>query len=76
MLVTTRQLTVDIDFHSRKTTNYVSQWLPSTVWWLPTFFNIYIFFCVQQKKETHTGLEHLEGEKIIITFSFWGKLSL
>jgi len=24
-----------------------------------------VFFCVQQKKETHTGLEQLVGEKMI-----------
>ncbi len=30
-----------------------------------------IFFCVQQKKETHTGLGQLEGE-----FSFLDELSL
>ncbi len=35
-----------------------SQWLPSNVW-LPTFFKI---SCVQQKKETHTGLEQVWGE--------------
>jgi len=76
MLVTTRQLMVGIDFHSRKTTNYVSQWwfLQLSGGYQHSSKYIYIYFCVQQKKETHTGLEHLEGEKIIITF--WGKLSL
>jgi len=46
----TRHLMDPIDFNSRK-----SQWGPSTV---PT----YIFFCVQQKKEIHTGLKQLESE--------------
>ncbi len=36
-----------------------------------------IFVCIWQKKEIHTGLEQLEGEKIMIEFSlFWGELSL
>ncbi len=29
-----------------------------------------IFFCVKQKKETHTVLEQLEGEEIITIFIF------
>ncbi len=29
--------------------------------WLPTFFK-YILFCAQQKKETHKGLEQVDGE--------------
>ncbi len=37
------------------------KWGPLTVW-LPTFFKIY-FFGVQQKKETQTGLEQLEGDR-------------
>jgi len=37
---------------------YGSQWLPTL--WLPTFLKK-ILFCVQQKKETHTGLEQHEG---------------
>jgi len=41
-----------------------SQWGPSTVW-LPTVFKI-SFFCVQQKKEIHTGLEQHEGDRIFI----------
>jgi len=32
-----------------------------------------IFFCVQQKKEIHTGLEQLEGHKIMTEFSYFGK---
>ncbi len=35
-----------------------------------------IFFCVQQKKETHAGLERHEGEQMITKFSFSGELSL
>ncbi len=31
-----------------------------------------VFFCAQQKKYTHTGLEQLEGESIMREFSFWG----
>ncbi len=32
-----------------------------------------IFFCSQQKKETHTGLEQLEGERMITEFSLSGE---
>jgi len=35
-----------------------------------------IFLCVQQKKETHTGFQQLEGEKMITEFSFLGGVSL
>ncbi len=28
----------------------------------------HVFFCVQQKKETHTGLDQLEGECILTSF--------
>jgi len=30
--------------------------------------NIYV--CVQQKKETHSGLKHLEGEYMMTEFDF------
>ncbi len=33
-----------------------------------------ILFCVQQKKESHTGLEQLEGEQVT-EFSFLGELT-
>jgi len=33
-----------------------------------------IFFCFQQKKETHTGLEHHGGE-LMTEFSFLGELT-
>jgi len=33
------------------------------------------FFCVQLKKETHTGLEQLEGEEMMTEFKFLGELS-
>ncbi len=33
-------------------------------------------FYVQHKKETHTGLEQHEGEKIMTKFKFLGELSL
>jgi len=35
-----------------------------------------ILFCAQQKRETHTGLEQHEGEKMMTEFSFLGELSL
>ncbi len=35
-----------------------------------------IFFYIAQKKETHTGLEQLEGEKMIKLFSVLGELSV
>jgi len=35
-----------------------------------------IFFCVKQEKETHTGLKQLEGEYMMIEFSFSGELCL
>ncbi len=38
---------------------YKSQWLPARILCLTFFRNI--FFCVQRKKETRTGLEQ-EGE--------------
>jgi len=50
-MLVTRQLTVAIDFKSMGSINCL-------------FANILqnIFFCVHQKKETHTGLKQLEGE--------------
>ncbi len=38
-------------------------------WFVKNFHNI--FFCVQHKKETYTGLERHEGEQMMTTFSFW-----
>ncbi len=38
--------------------------------------NTCIFFCVQQKKETHTGLEQLKREYMMTGFSFLDELSL
>jgi len=35
-----------------------------------------IFFCVQHKKEIHTGLEQLQGEQLMTEFKFFGELSL
>ncbi len=35
-----------------------------------------IFFCAQQKKESHTGLQQLEAEQMITEFSFLGGLSI
>ncbi len=37
---------------------------------LQTFFKVSSCFA-QQKKESHTGLEQLEGEQIITEFSFF-----
>ncbi len=34
------------------------------------------FFCVQQKKETQTGLEQLKGEQKITEYSFLDELFL
>jgi len=35
-----------------------------------------ILLCVQQKKETHTDLEQLEGEQMMTELSFLGGVSL
>jgi len=58
----TKQLFGTIDFHSRKKKYYGNQW-----WQI---FNCSIFLCVQQKKETPTGLQQLEGEQWQ-NFHFW-----
>ncbi len=42
--------------------------------WFPTFLKN-MLFCVQHKKETHTGSE-VEGESMMTEFSFWGVLTL
>ncbi len=42
----------------------------ATVNCLVTHILQYIIFCVQQKTETHTGLEQLEGVLIMNEFSF------
>ncbi len=34
-----------------------------------------IFLCVQQNKDIHTGLDLLEGEKMITELSFLGEVS-
>jgi len=49
-----------IGFHSKGKIYYGSQWGPINC--LITNILQNILFSVQQKKETHTGLEHLEGE--------------
>ncbi len=62
---------VAIDFHSRPIFFFPcngSQWLLSVVW-LPTFFKT--LFCAQQNKETHIGLEQLEGERMMTELSFF-----
>ncbi len=35
-----------------------------------------IFYCVQQNKDIHTGLELLEGELMMTEFTSLGELSL
>jgi len=46
--------------------------------WKSIVFNCFItdilqnIFCVQQRKETHTGLEELWGEEMMTEFYFWG----
>ncbi len=60
---------VAIEFHSILSLLWKSM---ATVNCLVTNFLKNIFFCVQQKKETHTGLEQLEDEYI----SFLGELFL
>jgi len=57
-----------IDLHSRKKS--IAN-INSLV--VNTFF-LDIFFCFQQKKETHTGLAQHEGKKMLT--HFWGELSL
>jgi len=50
----------NFDFHSIFFLFYYgSQWCQTTVWF-PSVFKIFIY--VQLKKETHTGLQQLEGE--------------
>jgi len=56
----TKQLMVPTDFISIFVLYYGSQWGPSTLWLPISLQNI--FFCVQNKKETHTGLEQLEAK--------------
>jgi len=58
-----------VDFHSRKKTHYGSQWCQSSN-------RSSKFLCVNQKKETHTGLQQLEGELMMTEFSFLGGVSL
>jgi len=66
-MLMTRHLTVAIDFHSIFYSNQIN--------FLVTDILQNIFFCVQQKKETHTGLEQPEGEEMMTEFSFLGELS-
>jgi len=40
-----------------------------------SFFNI-SFFVFSMKKETHTGLQQLEGEEMMTEFSFLGGVCL
>ncbi len=49
-----------------ETKYYGSHWEPESVW---LHYYKYVM-CVQQKKETHTGLEQLEGEQMMTEFSF------
>ncbi len=59
MLISKRFL-VFIDFHSIFFTYYGNQWLPET------HILQNILFFVQQKKESHAGLEQLEGEDMMM----------
>ncbi len=54
-----KQLLDPIDLQSMEK-YYESQWGPETVWLLIFFKNV--FFCVQQKKETDTGLGQHESK--------------
>ncbi len=57
-MLVTKQLTVAIDFHSRGKNSMEVNLLVNNI-----LQNI--FFCVQQKKLIHTGLEKLEGEQMV-----------
>lgn len=48
----------------------------ATIKYLVTNILKNIFFCVEQRKETHTDLEQLGGEPILTELSFWGELLL
>ncbi len=52
-----KPLMVHIDFYSISFSSILG---PITVWFLKILQNI--FFSVQHKKESHTGLEQREGE--------------
>ncbi len=57
-MLVTKRLTVSIDFHSNSSpTIEVNGDQQLLVWILQN-----IFFCVQNMKETHTGLERHKGE--------------
>ncbi len=45
---------------------YGSQWGPTTIWFFWILQNI--FFCVQHKKETYTGLERHDGDLMMTIF--------
>ncbi len=62
-----------IDFHSIFSLLWKSM-VPQNS--LVTNFLQNIFLCVRQNKDIHTGLELLEGEKMMTRFSFLGELSL
>ncbi len=55
----TKQFLVPTDFLGTFFPSYGNQWLPRIVWLSVIFM---MFFYVQQKKQTHTGLEQLQGE--------------
>ncbi len=63
-----RQLTAPIDFHSLYFFLLWKSMGAANCLITNIFQNI--FFCVKQKKETHTVLEQLEGEEIITIFIF------
>ncbi len=42
----------------------------------PHYSKYFVIVCVQQKKEIHTGLEHLGGDQMMTEFSFSSELFL
>ncbi len=75
MLVTTKQLTVAIKFHSIFFIQLKSMAPVNCLVVTNIFLNI--FFCVQQLKPTHTGLKQLEDKYIMTELDFyWQTITL
>jgi len=77
-MLVTRQLMYPIDYHVRKKKKIPWKWMGG-VNCLVTNILQNILFCVQQKKETRTGLEQHKGEQIdkqMTELKFLGELSL
>ncbi len=64
-MLVTNQLLVAIDIHTMEKHAMEVHGKPKTVCSLQN-----VTFCVQQKKETHTILEKLEGEQMMAEFKF------